>query len=196
MKQLIRMISRIFQVLFLLFVIMFLGIFFQLPIIPWIETDYILEGTNQKFSDGVILTQKNGIELKIEIPNEFNEESQCFDTWFKSTNGNHNLTVKSISFKALDNKNGEIRPVNSYLFWDDGSKDETYEITNYIISQSDTIDNQKYVFFRTVFNVDNYDNFSVILKANFEIDNKSENLNRSLIINKKKQLTWNKFRVH
>ena len=191
-----KMIVRTFQVLFLIFVVWFIGLFFQLPIIPWIETDYILTGTNQKFSDGIVLTQKNEVELKIEIPNEFNEENQCFDTWFKSKKGNHNLTVKNISIKAVDNKNGDIRPINSYLFWDNGSKDETFEIRNYELSQSDTIENEKYVFFRTVINANKYDNFSVNVKANFEIDNRTDSLNKILTINKKKRLTWNKFRVH
>lgn len=134
--------------------------------------------------------------MKIEIPNEFTENDQCFDFWFTSANGTHILTVKDFSQTVFDKDNSIIKSKNSYLIWDNGSKENTFEIDKYAITHSDNYDQKKYVFFRTVFNVDNVSDFSIKLKTNFLIDSKSNLIDTTLIIEKKHRLTWNKFRVH
>lgn len=196
MKRPLKILSKTILTLVCLFVIWIIGLFAQLPLIPWIETDYYVSGTNQTLENGFTLNQIDSTFIKIEVPNEFNENDQCFDFWFLSAAGQHTLTVKDFSQTIFDKNNSEVKSKNSYLFWDNGSKEETFNIDNYEIAHSENYYNKKYVFFRTVFNVDNISDFSVKLKTNFIIDNKIKLVDTTLQLEKKHQLTWNKFRVH
>ena len=54
----------------------------------------------------------------------------------------------------------------------------------------------KYVFFRTVYDVDNNSDFSIKIKIDLELDNIPFLIDTTLQIEKKHRLTWNKFRVH
>ncbi|MBL7827821.1 MAG: hypothetical protein JNJ57_14415 [Saprospiraceae bacterium] len=177
-------------------VIWVIGLFAQLPLIPWIETDYYVVGTNQTLANGYVLKQTDNTIVKIVVPNEFSENDQCFDFWFSSNIGTHMLTVKDFSQTVFDKDNAEIKNKNSYLFWDNGSKEKTFNIDNYEIAYSDNYDKKKYVFFRTVFDIDNISYFSMKLMTNFYIDNKPNLINTTLQIEKKHRLTWNKFRMH
>ena len=196
MKRLLKILFKTFLTIICLLVIWVIGLFAQLPLIPWIETDYNVAGTNQTLANGYILKQTDNALIKIEVPNEFFENDQCFDVWFSSANGTHILTVKDFSQTVFEGDNSEIKSENSYLFWDNGSKEETFNIDNYKIFHSDNYDHKKYVFFRTVFNVENISDFSIKLKTNFFIDNKPNLIDTTLQIEKKHRLTWNKFRVH
>lgn len=196
MKRLLKIFFKTFLTMICLLVIWVIGLFAQLPLIPWIETDYYVAGTNHTLDNGHILKQTENVIIKIEVPNEFSENDQCFDFWFSSTIGTHTLTVNDFSLIAFDNDNSKIKSQNSYLFWGNGSKEETFNIDNYEIAYSDNYDQKKYVFFRTVFNVDDLSDFSIKLKTNFYIDNKPNLIDTSLQIEKKHRLTWNKFRVH
>lgn len=196
MKRLLKILFKTFLTIIGLLVIWLIGLFAQLPLIPWIETDYYVAGTNQTLDKGHILKLADNAIMKIEIPNEFTENDQCFDFWFTSANGTHSLTVKDFSQTVFDKDNSIIKSKNSYLIWDNGSKENTFEIDKYAITHSDNYDQKKYVFFRTVFNVDNVSDFSIKLKTNFLIDSKSNLIDTTLIIEKKHRLTWNKFRVH
>ena len=196
MKRLLKILFKTFLTIICLLVIWIIGLFAQLPLIPWIETDYYVSGTNQILANGYILKQTDNTIIKIDVPNEFFENGQCFDFWFLSAAGTHTLTVKDFSQTIFDNDNSEIKRKNSYLFWDNGSKEEAFEIDNYEITHSDNYDQKKYVFFRTVFNVDNISDFSIKLKTNFYIDNNPNQIDTTLQIEKKHRLTWNRFRVH
>jgi hypothetical protein len=196
MKRSLKILFKTFLTIICLFIIWIVGLFAQLPLIPWIETDYYIAGTNQTLTSGYILKQADNINIKIEIPNEFLENNQCFDTWFLAANGKHFLTVKDYSQTIFGNHNSKIKSKNSYLFWDNGSKEETFNIDNYEIAYSENYDQKKYVFFRTVFDVDNIRNFSIKIKTNFFIDNKPNIIDTTLEIEKKHRLTWSKFRVH
>lgn len=196
MRRLLKILFKTFLTIICLLVIWVIGLFAQLPLIPWIETDYYLAGTNQTLAKGYILKQTDNVIVKIEVPNEFSENDQCFDLWFSSNIGTHSLTVKDFSQTVFDNDNSEIKNQNSYLFWDNGSKEEAFNIDNYEIAYSDNYDKKKYVFFRTVFDIDNVSDFSIKLKTNFYIDNKPNLIDTTLQIEKKHRLTWNKFRVH
>src|SRR6187431_3152047 len=138
MKRMFKYLLRTILVLFFLIVIWVIGLCARLPLIPWIETDYFIKGTNQTLADGFNLKQSDNTIIKIEIPNEFSEKEQCFDFWFLSSQGKHLLTVNDFSLKTFENNNSEIRRDNSYLFWDNGSKDETFMIQDYEI-EADTI---------------------------------------------------------
>ena len=196
MKRLLKILFKTFLTIICLLLIWVIGLFAQLPLIPGIETDYFIAGTNQTLANGYILKHTDNAIIKIEVPNEFSENDQCFDFWFSSAIGTHTLTVKNYSNTAFDIDNSEIKRENSYLFWDNGSKEETFNIDSYVIVHSDNYDNKKYVFFRNVFNVDNISDFSIKLKTNYFIDNKPNLIDTTLQIEKKHRLTWNKFRVH
>ena len=196
MKRLLKILFKTFLTIICLLVIWVIGLFAQLPLIPWIETDYYVAETNQTLANGYILKQTDGAIVKIEVPDEFFENDQCFDFWFSSATGTHMLTVKEFSQTVFDNDNSEVKRQNSYLFWDNGSKEETFNIDNYEIAHSDNYDQKKYVFFRTVFDVDNISDFSIKLKTSFYVDNKPNLIDTTLTIEKKHRLTWNKFRVH
>jgi hypothetical protein len=196
MRRLLKILFKTFQTIICLLLIWIIGLFAQLPLIPWIETDYYLAETKQTLAKGYILKQTDNVIVKIEVPNEFSESDQCFDFWFSSNIGTHSLTVKDFSQTVFDNDNSEIKNQNSYLFSDNGSKEEAFNIDNYEIAYSDNYDKKKYVFFRTVFDIDNVSDFSIKLKTNFYIDNKPNLIDTTLQIEKKHRLTWNKFRVH
>ena len=180
----------------MLCVLWLVGLFAQLPLIPFIETDYILSETNDTLGKGVLLNEENGLNIKIEVPNYFPEKGQCFDTWFTSTNGQHTLTVSNYSIEAFTSDNTEIEKNNSYMFWDDGSKNETFSIQNYQIVKSDTVNNRKYVFFRSVFNIDNESDFSILIKAKYSLNNFADSIERKMSITKKHRITWDKLRAH
>jgi hypothetical protein len=86
------------------------------PLIPWIETDNYVAGTNQTLANCHILKQTGNAIMGIEIPKEFTENDQCFDFWFSSAIGIHALTVKDFSQTVFDNDNSTIKRKNSYLF--------------------------------------------------------------------------------
>jgi hypothetical protein len=196
MTQNLKIFKRTFKILLIGFLLWFFGVFFQLPLIPFIETDFVLNGTSQIFEKGVELQQTNKVTIKLEIPNYFPEKEQCFDTWFSSKDGQHTLTVSDFTISVF-NKNGtETKKNNSSLFWDDGSSDETFKIDNYMIAKTNTTNNDKYVFFRSVFNVADKKEFIVHVKANFSVDGIQNNLEKKIAITKKHRLTWNKFRAH
>ena len=196
MKRLLKIFLWTFLITFCLLILWVVGLLAQLPLIPWIETDYFVVGTNQTLANGLTLKQTDNTNIKIEVPNYFSEDDQCFDFWFSSANGKHLLTVDDFSLIVYDNDNSELKRENTYLFWDNGSKNETFKIENYEIAKTDTCNKNKYVFFRTVFDIDKIGNFKIKVKVNYSIDNKSDSINQTLTIEKKHRLTWNKFRVH
>jgi len=205
MRRLFKYALRFILMLFFAIVLWIIGLLARLPLIPWIETDYFVTGTTQTLAKGFVLKQPDttitkgflsvtaGSIIKLEAPNEFPEDDQCFDFWFSSAGGKHLLTVNNFSLKIFDSNNSEIKPINSYLFWDDGSKDKTFNIENYSI---DTYPKNKYVFFRTVFDIDDVGDFSITVKTYYSIDNRADTIDRKLFIDKKHRLTWNEFRVH
>ncbi len=134
--------------------------------------------------------------VKIEVPTEFSENDQCFDFWFSSANGTYILTVKDFSQTLFDKSNSKIKIKNSYLFWDNGSKEETFNIDHYEITHSDNYDQKKHVFFRNIIDLESISDFSIKIKTNFYIDSKPNLIDTTLTIEKKHRLTWNKFRMH
>ena len=140
---------------------------------------------------------KRGLNIKLEVPRYFPEKEQCFDTWFTSTKGQHTLTVSNFSISAFKTDNTKIEKSNSYLFWADGSKDETFSIHNYQVTKSDTFDSSKYVFFRSVFNLDKAESeFNILIKASYSFDNIADSVERKMSVIKKHRLTWDKLRAH
>ncbi len=188
--------KRTFQISCLICLLWIVGLLAQLPLIPFIETDYILKERNDTLGNGVLVKKNNELNIKIEIPNYFPEKEQCIDTWFTSAHGQHLLTVSNFSINVFSGDNTEIEKGQSYLFWDDGSKDETFSIHDYEISESITSERNKYVFFRSVFNIDKESNFYILIKANYSLDNIADSVERKMLITKKHRLTWNKFRAH
>ena len=81
MRRLLKILFKTFLTIIGLLLVWVIGLFAQLPLIPWIETDYYVAGTNQTLANGYILKQTDGVIVKIEVPNEFFENDQCFDFW-------------------------------------------------------------------------------------------------------------------
>ncbi|WP_461787755.1 hypothetical protein [Pedobacter sp.] len=196
MKRIHKILFKTFLTIICLLVIWIIGLFAQLPLIPWIETDYYVAGTNQTLANGYVLMQTDKALVKIEVPTEFPENDQCFDFWFSSANGTYILTVKDFSQTLFDKSNSKIKIKNSYLFSDNGSKEEAFNIDHYEITHSDNYDQKKYVFFRNVIDLESISDFSIKIKTNFYIDSKPNLIDTTLTIEKKHRLTWNKFRMH
>ncbi|MEJ8844335.1 hypothetical protein WG954_18210 [Lacibacter sp. H375] len=182
--------------LFIFIVIYIVGLFAGLPIIPWIETNYYVKGTNERLSNGITLQQINNAIIKVEIPDYFPQNDQCIDTWFTSSDSSNNLTINNFSFEMQSDEGKPLTRENSYLFWDDGSKENNLTIENYTILKSDTSSEDKYVFLRTVYNLDNEKEVTVKLKINYQLNRKTIVLDKNLQLIKKQRLTWNEFRVH
>jgi len=165
-------------------------------VVPSIKTYYTVSGSNKSITNGYTLKKTDNTIIKLEIPNEFLDKDKCFDIWFSSTKGAQILTVKDFSQTLFDLDNYEIKRENSYLFWDNGSKNEAFKIDNYEIKHPDNYNKKKYIFFRTVFDITNKNSFSIKIKTNFQIDNKSNNIDTTILIEKKHKVIWTHFRFH
>mgnify|MGYP003575478265 FL=1 len=196
MEKTLKILRRTFLAVSITFVLWLIGLFAQLPVIPFIETNYLLSETNDILSKGIELGRTDKLIIKLEIPDYYPEKDQCFDTWFSSRSGQHTLTVSDFSITVFDRNDSEISKQNSYLFWDNGSKDEAFKIENYVIAKLDTTFHNKYVFFRSVYNMADGKEFKVQIKANFILDGVNSDLDKRLSITKRHRLTWNKLRAH
>jgi len=172
------------------------GLFAGLPIIPWFETNYFIKGTNERLENGVTLRQIDNAIIKIEIPNYFPPKDQCIDTWFASSDSSYILTIDNFSLEAVSVENKVLIRENSYLFWDNGSKENDFTIQKYTVAKSDTQMKDKYVFLRSVYDLNNTEELIAKIKIYFQINGKAESIEQSLPLVKKQKLTWNKFRVH
>jgi hypothetical protein len=187
---------RIFLIIISIFFLWVIGIFAQLPLMPFIETNYFIKEKDLNLSKGVTIEQSKKTTIKIEIPNYFPEGNQCFDIWFSSTNGEHNLSVTKFSFKISTIDNIELERESLYLFSDKRSKDETSTIENYSIEKHEIEEDNNYVFFRTVYNVETINNLNIFVLADYSIDNETYSMNKKIEIIKKRRLTWNKLKAH
>lgn len=179
------------------FVVLFItGLFAGLPLIPWVETDYFVKGTNESLAHGVKLKQIDNAIVKIEIPNYFSQNEQSIDTWFASSDSSYTLTIDNFSFEAASRGNNSLKKENSYLFWDNGSKENDFRIQNYSVTKSNSQLDDKYVFLRSVYDLGNVKELVATIKLDVQINGKPENIEQSLPLVKKQKLTWNKFRVH
>lgn len=172
------------------------GCFAGLPVIPFVETDYFVSESNKPLADGYTVTKTDNENTKIEIPNYFPDNGQCLDFRFTSSNGKHILTVENFKMTVMDENGDEIKRLNSYLFWDDGSEYEKFSINNYEIEKKGTHDQDKYVFFRTVVDLSGEGNFTINIKADYYVDSVKRQIDKTFDLTKKKTLTWNEFRVH
>jgi hypothetical protein len=177
-----------------LFIFWIVLVFAQFPVIPNITTSYNVIGSTETLQCGVILKNTPEINVKIEAPEYFEENQQCFDLWFSSNSGKHKITVNDASQKII--YKSELKPISSYLFWDGGSQEDSYSIENYEIEKGKVYEENKYCFFRTVVNVENISDFKIKLKAKFTVDNKPNYIDTTLTIKKTHKLNWDKFRVH
>jgi hypothetical protein len=167
-----------------------------LPVIPFVETDYFVSEYNKPLADGHTVTKTDNETTKIEIPNYYADNGQCLDFWFTSSNGKHILTVENFKMTVMDENGDEIKRLNSYLFWDDGSEDEKFGINNYEIEKTGSQDQDKYVFFRTVVDLSGESNFAITIKADYYVDSVQRQIDKTFDLAKRKKLTWNEFRVH
>ncbi|MES2765813.1 MAG: hypothetical protein V4642_08095 [Bacteroidota bacterium] len=188
--------NKFLRIFFLSASILVLGVIGLFAQIPWIETNYYLISTNQKIADGITLDTVENIIIKLEVPDYFPENDQCFDVWFSAMQGDNTLSVGNFSFKLFKRDNSEFKKENSYLFWDKGSREESFKIENYKLSKPNNSDKENYVFFRTAFDLDKISNFYVTIRADLILNGKPYSLDKKLLIEKKKQLVWRKFKVH
>ncbi len=172
------------------FLLWLAGCSIGLPVIPFVATDYFIEGSDNSLKDGYVVTSSDNETTKIEIPDYFTDDNQCLDFWFTTSYGNHFLTVKNFKITVFDINDNVIMPTNSYLFRDDGSENEKFSIDNYEIGTD------KYVFFRTVVDLSGESRFAINIKADYLIDSVRRNIDKTYVLEKRKQLTWNELRAH
>jgi hypothetical protein len=173
-----------------------IGVFAMLPVIPFIEANYFLEGSDGPLDIGFNVTHTSTELTRIEIPSYYPNNNQCLDFWFESANGKHLLTVNNFTMTLKNKNNSEIKRMNSFLFWDEGSEDEKFSIKEYEIERTDSYDTDKYVFFRTAFDLSDEGSFTMYVKADYLLDGIQRDLDRSFKVVKKKKLRWSEFRVH
>ena len=179
------------------FVVLYIaGLFAGLPLIPWVETNYFIEGTNESLSNRVTLKQIENAKIQVEIPNYFSQNDQCIDTWFASSDSSYTLTINNFSFEAVSTEGNALKRENNYLFWDNGSKENDFKIQNYTVAKSNNQQDDKYVFLRNVYDLDNVKELTATIKFDVQINGKHESVEQSLPLVKKQKLTWNKFRTH
>ena len=181
------MIRKLIFTLFILGLLWVIGLFAGLPVIPWIDTNYYERKSGQKLSQGIILNQSGG-DIKLEVPNYYNESDQCFDTWFTS----NNIKIKYFSLLAFDKNNIEIPKVKIHLF----GYNESREINDFTILNNDTAIQHNFKFIRTVYNVKKFTSISLKLKIDYLINNESKSYADTLILRKVHNLTWTRFKVH
>lgn len=191
-----RVFKRIIIGTLITILIWMIGCSTGLPVIPFVETDYFVIESSTPLADGHIVTKTDDEITKIEIPNYYPDNEQCLDFWFTSSNNKHLLTVENFKMTVKDNKGNEIERLTSYLFWDDGSEDEKFSINNYEIEKTGTHDQDKYVFFRTVVDLSGESNFSISIKADYYVDGVQRQIDKTFELKKRRELTWNEFRVH
>jgi hypothetical protein len=162
-----------------------------LPVIPFVETDYFIDNSPVPLAHGFTITNTDDEVTELEIPDYFPDDDQCLDFWFKTSQGTHLLNVEEFRLKVFDENGNEIKPWNSYLFWNGGSEDEKFSIDDYEID-----DAEKYVFFRTAVDLSSESSFSVAIEAKYTIDNKMRNISATYDLEKIKRLTWNELRAH
>ena len=191
-----RLFKKIFIGTLISIVLWIVGCSAGLPVIPFVETDYYIRQSNRPLANGHAVTKTDNENTKIEIPNYYPDNDQCLDFWFTSSNGKHILSVENFNMTVRDKDGDEIKRLTSYLFWDDGSEDEKFSINNYEIENTGTHDQNKYVFFRTVFDLSGESYFSITINTDYSVDSVRRQIDETFDLTKKRKLTWNKFRVH
>lgn len=191
MKKLFKFVLKGFLFILGLFLIWIVCLFFDLPVIPFNETNYYLKHNENSLNERQIIKTIDSLSIGLEIPNYFEENKQCFDVWFYSEVGNKNLSLESFLFELKDSNGKNEYLIDSILFWDGGSEENTLTIDNYKFNSKNN-----YVFFRKIYNLNGISDFSIKLNINYSIDSIQYKLDTLLNINKKEKLTWNKFRVH
>ncbi len=177
-----------------LFIFWIVLAFAQLRVIPNITTYYNVIGSTEILQNGTVLKNTPEINVRLEAPEYFEENQQCFDLWFSSNSGKHKITVNNVSQKII--YKSELKPIATYLFWDGGSQENSFSIENYEIEKAEIYENNKYCFFRTVANVEDISHFKIELKAKFIVDDNQSNIDTILTIKKTHKLVWDRFRVH
>tara|TARA_R110002049_G_scaffold147874_1_gene310762 strand:+ start:68 stop:643 length:576 start_codon:yes stop_codon:yes gene_type:complete len=191
MKKLFKFVLKVFLFFLGLLSIWIVCLFFDLPVIPFNETNYYLKHNENSLNERQIIKTLDSLSIRLEIPNYFEENGQCFDVWFYSDVEKKNLSVDSFLFELKNLSGKDENLIDSILFWDGGSQENTSTIDNYKFNSKN-----KYIFFRKIYNLDGISDFSIKLNINYSIDSIQYKLDTLLNINKKKKLTWDKFRVH
>jgi hypothetical protein len=178
----------------LLFIAWVIAVFSMLPVIPFVETEYSVDGEVLPV-EGFIVSGINPEVTRIEIPDYFPGNDQCVDFWFTALEGKHILTVTAFDMTAYDEAGQEIERDNAYLFWAGGSEEEQFQIENYPLESSAPGPGQ-YVYFRSVFDLSNEDHFVLHVESTYTIDGENRHIDKKFDVRKNKKLTWNEFRVH
>jgi hypothetical protein len=177
-------------------IIWIIGIIAGFPLIPSSETIYYVNETEETLASGLVLNQTDSTIIKLEVPNYFLENDQCFDVWFSSTKGKQILTIKDFSVQAFVADQKELSKENTFLFWDNGNKENTFLVENYQISKASSSTNDKYVFVRTVFDTEKVEQFSLVIKLNYSLNHKNYIVEQIINVKKEHKLIWNSLKAH
>lgn len=192
---------KLILIIFCLVVLWIIGLFAQLPLIPWIETDYFLIDTKTRLANNVSIKQKDNMKITLEIPNIFGEGNQSLQIQFSSIMGKHLINVNPFSMKVYDSRNIEIKPKSSYLICNDSTKAETFKIKDYEIADDTVYGNtayskDKYLIFQSSFDLRNVKQLSIDIQIKYSLDNKPDSINGRYLVEKEHRLTWNQLRFH
>jgi lipopolysaccharide assembly outer membrane protein LptD (OstA) len=196
MKRLLRFILLTLLTLAGLAIIWIIGLFAGFPLIPSTETIYYVNESEQTLASGFVLNQTDSTIIKLEVPNYFLENDQCFDVWLSSTKGEHILSIEDYSLQGFITEQKELPKENTFLFWDNGNKENTFTVDNYKISKAASSTNDKYVFIRTVFDTEMAEQFTLVLKINYQLNQKNNLIEQKINVKKEHTLNWNSLKVH
>lgn len=178
-----------------LFVFYIIGLFSDLPIIPWTVTDYFVDEGTKRLSEGQTLKSEGDSQLTFQVPNNFCEQKQCFDFWFNEDVSGNQL-VKGFSIELISEEGDFIEPDGIYLFGTKNSRFDGIEITDFSLIEEDSSFQDNFRFIRVIFDLENHTNFKLSIDADVLKKMKDININQVLQVNKVSELTWNSLRFH
>jgi hypothetical protein len=187
---------KIFLIVFSTLLVWVVLIFFGVPVIPSIETQYFGEGSNIPMKSDYIVEENSAERLSLNIPDYFDDKQQGLDFWFQAVEGTHSLIIQEFSLTVKDLDGREQIPSNKYLFWTEGGEDYESSPRSFLIEKMGEPNQDRYVYIRSVFDLRSKSSFVVEIKARHSIDSVDKVINKIIIVNKVKKLTFHELRAH
>ncbi|WP_288955844.1 hypothetical protein [uncultured Polaribacter sp.] len=175
-----------------LFLMWIVSLFFGLPLLPYMETNYYLKEDKISLNKKKILKINDSISLGIEIPNYFPEEDQCIDFWFFNEAKQRSLNIKNFALTLKNlKKEKQLIEKDIIIFWDGGYNENKPEVKNFILNKG-----CKYIFIRNIYDLNKAKKSQVHIKLNYFVNRVEYKFDTIINITKEKELTWNKLRAH
>jgi hypothetical protein len=183
------MFKKAIKILSIIFILFIGGCIIGLPVFPWIETHYYVEGTKLDLNYFILIKEPIGINIQDIYP----EKEQCIDVCFtRNDQENKELKIKEFNFKA-NKSNGElINNGDIYLFGNDGSHDfNTLDSFKVYFPQP-----ENYKKLRIILNLNKISELTFNIKALYEYQQKLDSFDVKMNVIKTHKLTFSRFSVH